>query len=336
MAHIAARFAGYQYVSQPAMLHHGFGKEGPSAGGFGGGLHHRDEEGVAVLSRHPIVLSEYALLSRDADDRHDGHQRVVLHALVELSTAPGLEPLLVDVYTVHMPLGVRARRRLAREMHAFVRVSRRGHAVVLAGDMNAEPDEPCIQFWQGLGPPPQVPSLAEQDEMINAGKEDLEDQEGGGDQGEENRSADAEDVDTCDWGRLLGHDDAASRSGFFDAWMVPASDPGEGSLPVAVGRDGTELPSLWRPSLAGAGAGAGSTRGQAARLLPREVALGWPRERVLREAMTFPSDNPAKRIDFVFVAHPDAAGAWASAGSSCKAAAWARAGRVVAGQLEDY
>jgi len=115
------------------------------AGNGGMGLARRDEEGVAVMSRHPILLSDYVLLSRDVDDPEDGHQRVALHAVIEVANQSSDGPsLIVDVYTVHMPLGVRARRRLARELHHFVRVSRRGHVVVVAGDMNAEPDEPCV------------------------------------------------------------------------------------------------------------------------------------------------------------------------------------------------
>ena len=37
---------------------------------------------------------------------------------------------------------------------------------------------------------------------------------------------------------------------------------------------------------------------------PREVVLGWSDDRVRREALTFPSDNATKRIDFVYVAYP--------------------------------
>ena len=105
-----------------------------------------DTEGPAVFSRLPIVAADYALLSRDPADGGDGHQRVVLHALLDAGGGA-----LVDVYTVHLALsgerwegrGVKsvlypldptstapaaeaARNRTVPELLAFIRASRRG------------------------------------------------------------------------------------------------------------------------------------------------------------------------------------------------------------------
>lgn len=42
----------------------------------------REEEGLAVLSRHTVRRSAHLLLPRDFADGGDGHQRVCLHAEV--------------------------------------------------------------------------------------------------------------------------------------------------------------------------------------------------------------------------------------------------------------
>ena len=49
--------------------------EGPGRGGV-----QRDEEGPAISSKWPIVATNYVLLSRNASDEGDGHQRLALHA----------------------------------------------------------------------------------------------------------------------------------------------------------------------------------------------------------------------------------------------------------------
>ncbi len=71
--------AGYaHYVFQPAMAFRNGGSGGPrKGGGFA-----REEEGLAILSRHPIHRSSYLLLPRDFRDGGDGHQRICLHAEV--------------------------------------------------------------------------------------------------------------------------------------------------------------------------------------------------------------------------------------------------------------
>jgi endonuclease/exonuclease/phosphatase family metal-dependent hydrolase len=88
-----------------------------------------DTEGPAVFSRFPIVHADYALLSRDPADGGDGHQRVVLHAVLDLTGKGAVAAAprqLVDVYTVHLALSEAARNRTVPELLAFVRASRRG------------------------------------------------------------------------------------------------------------------------------------------------------------------------------------------------------------------
>lgn len=154
VAHLAALLPRHRYfVHQPAQLYMdraSYARE-PS----------RDEEGPAIFSAFPIVHSDYLLLSRDANDDGDGHQRLCLHAVVDVTEAvAAVDPaaaggsgggarhgrrVLVDVYSVHLALSEAARNRTVHELRAFVRASARGHLQLLAGDMNAEPHEPAMR-----------------------------------------------------------------------------------------------------------------------------------------------------------------------------------------------
>jgi hypothetical protein len=149
IAHLAALLPGHRYfVHQPAQLYvdrPSYARE-PS----------RDEEGPAIFSVFPIVHSDYLLLSRDAHDEGDGHQRLCLHAVVDVTEAVAAaggggggsarrRRVLVDVYSVHLALSEAARNRTVHELRAFVRASARGDLQLLAGDMNAEPHEPALR-----------------------------------------------------------------------------------------------------------------------------------------------------------------------------------------------
>ena len=136
--HVTSRLPGYQFVYQPAMLYHNRDGADPLE---------RVEEGPAIISRWPIVSTDYALLSHDPKDRDDVHQRVCLHAVVE---APGWG--LVDVFTAHLSLSESSRERTMVEMWDFVRNHSSGRIQLLMGDFNAEPDSRGIQFLQGLAP----------------------------------------------------------------------------------------------------------------------------------------------------------------------------------------
>ncbi len=134
--HVAERFAGYQVATQSANAY----VDG-SRPGF------RDEEGVGVVSWHPVVHVDYALLSRDVSDKDDVHQRIIFHAVVAHPSVG-----LIDVYVTHGPLSAHARRRTTPEAFAFMERSRRGQLQLFLGDMNAEPQEDVPLFWSGAQP----------------------------------------------------------------------------------------------------------------------------------------------------------------------------------------
>jgi endonuclease/exonuclease/phosphatase family metal-dependent hydrolase len=152
--HLAAHLPGYHFVYAPGQLY--LDKDAWLTAPA------RDEEGPAVFSRYPIVHSDYLLLSRNASDDADGHQRLCLHAVIDVSAsldeltggkgtggAAASEelaaPVLVDVYTVHLALSEAARNRTVQELRDYIRRSARGSAVVLTGDMNAEPHEAAMR-----------------------------------------------------------------------------------------------------------------------------------------------------------------------------------------------
>jgi endonuclease/exonuclease/phosphatase family metal-dependent hydrolase len=157
IAHLAAHLPGYDFVYQPGQVY--------LDRGLWQSMPHRDEEGPAVFSRYPIVGADYLLLSRNASDEGDGHQRVCLHAIIDVTAAVrprrslthnrahgGADArVLVDVYTVHLALSEAARNRTVAELLQFVRDSARGSLQVLAGDMNAEPHEPAMAALRAAG-----------------------------------------------------------------------------------------------------------------------------------------------------------------------------------------
>lgn len=151
MEHIASFFPEYQFVYTPGQLY--FDKNDWTNG------HSRDEEGPAVMSKYPIVQANYILLSRNTSDEGDGHQRLCLHAVIDVSESLGLllmnrsttkEPYLVDIYTIHLSLSEIARNRTVLELESYIHHSAKGKVTILTGDMNAEPHEPAMQRLQGL------------------------------------------------------------------------------------------------------------------------------------------------------------------------------------------
>ena len=144
--HLAAHLPGYQFVFAPGQLYLDRSQWL--------GSRHRDEEGPAIFSRLPIVHADSLLLSRNASDENDGHQRICLHAVLDASelgvgVGDGIKQgrrLLVDVYTVHLALSEAARDRTVVEIRDFIKRSARGQLVLLAGDMNAEPHEAAMRM----------------------------------------------------------------------------------------------------------------------------------------------------------------------------------------------
>lgn len=136
--HVQAPHGGerpWHYVYQPAMLH--WDPARPLL---------REEEGVAVLTRHPVSAVRHFLLPRDVGDPLDGHQRICLHVQVH---APGVGA--VDVLVTHLGLSTAARERAVRAIWDYAAANCTGAATVLAGDMNAEPHERSMRFLRVRG-----------------------------------------------------------------------------------------------------------------------------------------------------------------------------------------
>ena len=127
---IAERLPDYTLIWQPARYYPGLGAD-------------ERWEGLAILSRFPVVDRRYLLLSRDEDDPDDVLQRIVLGA--EVRTPGGAFWL----FTTHFPLSARARKRVVREAHGFVVGTAGRRPFVLTGDFNAEPDSAPIRFLTG-------------------------------------------------------------------------------------------------------------------------------------------------------------------------------------------
>jgi endonuclease/exonuclease/phosphatase family metal-dependent hydrolase len=101
-------------------------------------------EGVAILSRHPVLDREACRLIGDPDDTRDRFgPRVVLGALIEIPNGR------VDVFVTHLSLSRRARDRSILELADFTSRGR-ARSAILMGDLNAEPDEPTIEVLTGV------------------------------------------------------------------------------------------------------------------------------------------------------------------------------------------
>lgn len=147
--HLTTMMPGYQYVFQPA---HYFTHAAASL--------QRDEEGVGVFSKYPIVDTEYLLLSQNLSDLEDEHRRVVLHVVISIP-AESYQfrgacttghvynsshcAKLLDVYTAHFPLSKAARQRHSKEVLTYIKQSRKGDIQIFGGDLNAEPSEDEIE-----------------------------------------------------------------------------------------------------------------------------------------------------------------------------------------------
>jgi endonuclease/exonuclease/phosphatase family metal-dependent hydrolase len=154
VSHLAAMLPGYYHVHSPGQLYlekNNFVSE-----------RHRDEEGPAIFSKFPIVHSDHLFLSRDSGDPGDGHQRIVLHAVIEvpLEERKG-ESVLVDVFTSHLPLSEAARNRTVLEIIAFVEAASIGSVQIFTGDMNAEPHEAALRLftWDRASGSPAPPAM---------------------------------------------------------------------------------------------------------------------------------------------------------------------------------
>nr|CCA26245.1 conserved hypothetical protein [Albugo laibachii Nc14] len=130
--HLVSRLPNFQYVYQAAM--HYIDRSDPFK---------RVEEGLAIFSRYPIHSSDYILLHKDPNDPNDQHQRICLHAVVDVPDWGK-----VDVYVTHLSLSKASRERSVIQIWKFMQA---GYGVTqfLLGDLNAEPQSEEIQFLQG-------------------------------------------------------------------------------------------------------------------------------------------------------------------------------------------
>ncbi|XP_019646331.1 PREDICTED: uncharacterized protein LOC109486861 [Branchiostoma belcheri] len=128
--HFTHYLPGYQYVFQPAMSY-------PES------ILGRVEEGVAIISKFPILSHDYILLYRNASDSEDFHQRICLHAEIE---TPYLG--LVHLFVTHLSLSEPAQDRSVVQIWEFMQ--RFSGPAVLVGDLNTEPHSKAIRFLQGV------------------------------------------------------------------------------------------------------------------------------------------------------------------------------------------
>lgn len=290
---VAAHLPGHQFVFRPAQMYLDAGRwlvEGEP---------HRDEEGPAIFSRHAIVHDDALLLSRDTRDEGDSHQRLCLHAVLDIGGGA-----LVDVYTVHLALSERARNRTVQELAAYVRASARGGLQVLTGDFNAEPHEPAMRWLvgrldselsladhtaspaevaaaarSGTAPAPVSAAFASSPVKICALRDDLF----------ERCPVDVEVVASANAGAsgsAAAAAEVASDGGVVDAAAPAPAQHFVDSFALAYG---DAVP---------------------------EPQPGSPDASVRRYLFTFPSDNPVKRIDLVLLASPAGAGALRGNGSA--------------------
>jgi endonuclease/exonuclease/phosphatase family metal-dependent hydrolase len=131
---IVAELAGYHCIWHPA--HYWPPGHGDNQG-------ETCWEGLAILSRSPIVDKALVRLSRDLTDPRDAHQRLVLGALIQTASGP------FWLFDTHYPLSAEARTRVAVETHQFVRQTAGDLPFVLAGDFNAQPADLPIRFLSG-------------------------------------------------------------------------------------------------------------------------------------------------------------------------------------------
>ncbi len=127
---ITERLSGYMLIWQPAHYYRDC-----EAG--------EKWEGLAILSRFPVVARRYLPLSCDEDDPRDALQRIVLGA--EVYTLGGTFWL----FTTHFPLSAKARERVVCDVYDFVMRTSEGRPFCLTGDFNAEPHSLPIRFLTG-------------------------------------------------------------------------------------------------------------------------------------------------------------------------------------------
>jgi len=128
----------YQFVYQPGMSYFRVvaGAQRP--------IPRHTEEGVAILSRYPIVETNFVALSRNFSDIGDEHQRVCLSAVVD---TPGG---YVSVASTHLSLSDTARKRNIVEVYDLINTL--PYPRILLGDFNENFQSLSLDFFRGKYP----------------------------------------------------------------------------------------------------------------------------------------------------------------------------------------
>lgn len=103
----------------------------------------RADEGLCTLTKDPPRRVMSRRLTRIPHERDDSNQRLCLGVTMRCD---GVE---VHVYNTHFSLSAEARLSNASEVIRFIREQSASIPTVLMGDLNAEPEEACIQLLTG-------------------------------------------------------------------------------------------------------------------------------------------------------------------------------------------
>ena len=135
LEHILERLGeSWQHVYQPAMDY--FEAEKGQKG--------REEEGLAIISRFPIIKTDYLLLPRlfnDGDDKQ--HQRACLHAQVLANEKA------IDVFVTHLSLSQRARELCRSSLGVYPQQPSTSGVSLFMGDLNSESQDPFFTLLKG-------------------------------------------------------------------------------------------------------------------------------------------------------------------------------------------
>jgi len=123
------KLPGYQFVYQPAMSY-------PDQS------YNRVEEGLAIMSKYPIINYDYILLPKESGNPDDFHQRICLHAEVELPDSRH-----IHLFVTHLSLDEKAQIRSVKKIWKFMQQF--DTPALFMGDLNNEPDSKPIQFLSG-------------------------------------------------------------------------------------------------------------------------------------------------------------------------------------------
>jgi len=104
------------------------------------------QEGIAILSRYPIIDYSTKDLSRNFSDRADEHQRSVLHALIKGPAG------LINIFSTHFSLSESARKRNLVELAEFVSTNSKGYPNIILGDFNSEGNTSAPLYIEGKFP----------------------------------------------------------------------------------------------------------------------------------------------------------------------------------------